>query len=204
MTGAVTSAVTGAVPDASTGDAPRLAGPVLVAGIGNILLGDDGVGVSVAQRLAGRSLPEGVEVVDVGIRGIHLAFQLLDGYSALVMVDAMQRGGSPGDVYVVEPDLTGPPASDAAEAAAAGLMDAHDASPDTVLALMAPLGIQLSRVLVVGVEPADVSARMGLSSAVEAAVDRAADVAVEVAGDLARGRHTVSPMAGDPVRGGGK
>ena len=80
--------------------APR----VLVAGIGNIFFGDDAFGVEVAQRLAGRPMPEGVKVVDFGIRGVHLAYELLDGYDALVLVDALPMGEPPGTVAVIEPE----------------------------------------------------------------------------------------------------
>jgi hydrogenase maturation protease len=77
---------------------------VLVACIGNIFLGDDAFGVEVAQRLAGRGLPEGVRVVDFGIRGLDLTFALLDDYEAVILVDATPRGGDPGTLYVLELD----------------------------------------------------------------------------------------------------
>lgn len=77
----------------------------LVAGIGNVLLGDDGFGVETARRLAGRELPGTVEVVDIGVRGVHLAYQLLDGYDTLVLVDATARGEAPGTLYVIEHDV---------------------------------------------------------------------------------------------------
>ncbi len=70
-------------------------GPVLVAGIGNIFLGDDGFGVEAVRALKERDLPEGVELLDIGVRGVHLAYQLLDGYDTLILVDATRRGGSP-------------------------------------------------------------------------------------------------------------
>src|SRR5438128_1754175 len=78
---------------------------VLVAGVGNIFLGDDAFGVEVAQRLARRPLPAGVRVVDFGIRGLDLAYALLDPYEAVILVDAMPRGEQPGTLYVLEPDL---------------------------------------------------------------------------------------------------
>ncbi len=139
---------------------------VLVAGVGNIFLGDDGFGVEVATRLAGEPLPEGVHVADYGIRAVHLAYELLEGYDGLVLVDAMARGEHPGTVYVFEPDL-------AAVVADGSTMDAHTMSPDTVLALLTSIGGRLERVYVVGCEPADLSARMGLSAAVMAGVDDA-------------------------------
>ena len=84
---------------------------VLVAGIGNIFLGDDGFGVEVADRLAGRTLPDGVQVADFGIRGVHLAYELLDGYDALVLVDAVPMGEPPGTVAIIEPELEPPVAT---------------------------------------------------------------------------------------------
>src|SRR3954462_334859 len=82
-------------------DRPRL----LIAGVGNIFLGDDAFGVEVVQRLARRPLPEGIRVVDFGIRGLDLAYALLDGYEATILVDALPRGGPPGTLYVLEPEL---------------------------------------------------------------------------------------------------
>ncbi len=154
---------------------------VLVAGIGNIFLGDDGFGVEVVRRLAERDLPPDVEVLDVGIRGLHLAYQLLDGYRALVLVDAMARGGEPGALYVIEPDLDAfdQPAQDQA------LLDAHSMDPETVLRSITALaretgGQRVGRVLVVGCEPANVSEGIGLSPAVAAAVDGAATMVLDV------------------------
>ncbi|MGH7848434.1 MAG: hydrogenase maturation protease, partial [Candidatus Binatia bacterium] len=72
---------------------------ILVAGIGNIFLGDDGFGVEVARELAKRKLPESVRVVDFGIRGFDLAYALLDGYDLTILVDAAPRGGLPGTLY---------------------------------------------------------------------------------------------------------
>jgi hydrogenase maturation protease len=118
---------------------------ILVAGIGNVFFGDDGFGVAVAGRLAAASLPAGVDVVDYGIRGMDLAFALRD-YDVAILVDTVPRGGAPGTLYVIEPDLDG------AEAGP----DAHAMDPVKVLALAQGLGDPLPRVLVVGCEPAAV------------------------------------------------
>src|SRR5262249_13558232 len=83
-----------------------MTGRTLVAGIGNVFLGDDGFGVEVVTRLAGTPLPDGVRVVDYGIRGMHLAYDLAGGYDAAILVDAVPRGEAPGTVYVIEPELT--------------------------------------------------------------------------------------------------
>jgi hydrogenase maturation protease len=150
-------------------DRPR----VLVAGVGNIFLGDDAFGVEVVQRLARRQLPDGVRVVDFGIRGLDLAYALLDPYEAVVMVDATPRGGRPGTLYVLEPG----PASGLPAAEAVALIEPHNLEPARVLRLVEALGGQVRRLLVVGCEPAPPSdAGDGLaemSAAVRAAVDEA-------------------------------
>lgn len=144
-----------------------MTGRVLVAGVGNLFLGDDGFGPEAARRLAGAPLPAGVRVVDYGIRGMHLAYDLLDGYDTLVIVDAVSRGGDPGDLVVLEvgeDDLGN------------GDFDAHGMEPTAMLASLGSLGGRLPRTLVVGCEPLDVSERIGLSAEVEAAVGRAVEV----------------------------
>ncbi|CAN5850097.1 hydrogenase maturation protease [soil metagenome] len=150
---------------------------VLVAGVGNIFLGDDGFGVEVARRLAAHTLPDGVEVADFGIRGVHLAFQLLDGYDRLILVDAAPRGEQPGTLSVIAPDLSGGGGRENA-----GIVDAHGMEPDSMLALLGELGGQVGEVLVVGCEPADVQEAMGLSEPVEAAVDDAVRLVCELVG----------------------
>jgi hydrogenase maturation protease len=118
---------------------------VLVAGIGNVFLGDDGFGVALAARLARRELPPGVEVVDYGIRGMDLAYALQDGWDAVVLLDAVPRGRAPGTLYVIEPEL--------GDDDPIGSPDAHGMDPVRVLALARALGGPLPRVLVLGCEP---------------------------------------------------
>ena len=146
---------------------------VFVACVGNIFLGDDGFGVEVAQRLAGDELPEGVKVADIGIRGIHLAYELMDGCDLLVLVDAAVRGEPPGTVAVLEatpPDAeAGPP-----------VLDAHGLAPDELLAMLAKLGARPGRTLVVACEPANVNEGIGLSAPVEAAVPEAVRLVKEI------------------------
>jgi hydrogenase maturation protease len=137
----------------------------LVAGVGNVFFGDDGFGVEVARRLQSEELPAGVRVADYGIRGVHLAYQLLDGYDTLILIDAIARGEAPGTVSLIEPRAGG--AADAS-------MDAHGMDPAAVLALVRQLGGRIDRVLVVGCEPAEICERMGLSEPVARAVDEAA------------------------------
>ena len=131
---------------------------ILIACIGNIFLGDDSFGVEVAQRLVNRKTkkyPEGVQVVDFGIRGIDLAYTLLDEYDTLVLVDAVSRGGSPGTLYLIEPDLTGiDPVKGVVASRAA--MDAHSMDPALLNA---------------SEDYADM--QMGLSEPVKAAIDEA-------------------------------
>jgi hydrogenase maturation protease len=140
---------------------------VLVAGVGNVFLGDDGFGPEAARRLAARPLPAGVRVVDYGIRGMHLAYDLLEGYDLLVVLDAAPRGGRPGDVVLLEVGE-----ADLGD----GDFDAHGMEPTSVLASLGSLGGRLPRTLVVGCEPADTAAGMGLSPPVEAALDGAVEM----------------------------
>jgi hydrogenase maturation protease len=150
-------------------DRPR----ILIAGVGNIFLGDDAFGVEVVQRLAQRPLPEAVRVVDFGIRGLDLAYALLDGYEAVILVDAAPHGGRPGTLYVLEPE-TGSSAPGSGEAP---LIETHNLDPARVLSLVAALGGTLPRLLVVGCEPdmgaAEDDITAGLSPPVRAAVDEA-------------------------------
>lgn len=139
---------------------------VLAAGVGNIFFGDDAFGVEVARQLATEPLPEGVHVADFGIRGVHLAYELLEGYDTVVLVDAVPRGDEPGTLFVIEPDIDGL----APAVPGAPVMDAHSLTPDAVFALLKTLGGRLDRALVVGCEPADTEERMGLSEPVAAAV----------------------------------
>ncbi len=146
---------------------------ILIAGIGNIFFGDDAFGSEVARRLAGRPLPDGVRVVDFGIRGFDLTYALLDGYDATILVDATPRGGEPGTLYVIEPD---PGEANRPEDADL-LIQTHGMDPVKVLRLAAALGGRTMRMLLVGCEPetlgTDEDPAMGLSGPVEAAVDEA-------------------------------
>jgi hydrogenase maturation protease len=141
---------------------------VIVAGIGNVFLGDDGFGVEVARRLAGRSWPAEVTVMDVGIRALHLAFALLDAPSLLLVADAVRRDAAPGTLYLIEP------AAVAARDVAPQMADAHGMSVEGVFAALRALGGVPPRTMIVGCEPASLDEGMGLSPAVQAAVDGAA------------------------------
>ncbi|MGW4424640.1 hydrogenase maturation protease [Streptosporangium sp. NPDC004631] len=141
---------------------------ILVAGVGNVFLGDDGFGVAVAGRLATAELPDGVVVTDFGIRGVHLAYELTGGgYDLVILVDVVSRGGPPGTLYVIEPRPGDRPES---------FVDAHAMTPEAVLALAGTLGGETGRVLLVGCEGADLSPGMELSEPVADAVGPAADL----------------------------
>ncbi|MDT7579425.1 MAG: hydrogenase maturation protease [Pseudonocardiales bacterium] len=165
---------------------------VLVAGVGNVFLSDDGFGVEVARRLSGRALPDGVEVADVGIRGMHLAYRLLDGYRALVLVDTVRNGREPGTLYLLEHDLDEPPPAPASDGPVfdGPVFDAHGMDPGALLGVLDGLargvGVDrpVDRVLVVGCEPASVDEGIGLTEPVAAAVDRAMQAVVDLVGDL--------------------
>jgi hydrogenase maturation protease len=168
---------------------------VLVAGVGNIFLSDDAFGVEVARRLTPLPLPEGVEVKDVGIAGVHLAYQLLDGYDALVLVDALPFGATPGDLCVMEPEL-----DEEGDVA----VDAHGMQPDAVLRTLEALGGRVGRVLVVGCQPQSVEEGMELSPPVAASVDRAVEVVLDLLVELTGGgsRAATHTETGHPGRVG--
>ena len=140
---------------------------ILIAGIGNIFLGDDAFGVEVARRLATRPLPPGVRVVDFGIRGLDLTYALLENYDRVILVDVVQRGGKPGTLYLIEPEWED-----------AGAMQTHEMAPAQALAAAKAMGAALTNVVIIGCEPESFGSedepRLGLSRAVEAAVEEAA------------------------------
>jgi hydrogenase maturation protease len=162
--------------------APPPATRVLVAGIGNIFMADDGFGVEVARRLVARELPAGVDVVDFGIRGMDLVFALGEGYDVALFVDAVPRGEEPGTLFVIEPDIGEPDGP--------VMLDAHGMDPVKVLALAGQLGPVPERILVIGCEPAvqmtgDEDALVGdLSEPVAAAIDGAVELVESVVADV--------------------
>ena len=164
---------------------------ILVAGVGNVFLGDDGFGVALANRLAERELPAGVDVVDFGISGMDLAYAMPD-YDAVVLLDASPRGGPPGTVYVIEPEVQGEDVP---------AVDGHGMDPVNVLALVKTLGGEPPRTLVVGCEPATIISvddpelvadlsepvRLALDGAVQLVESLVADLASEDAQEVGRG-----------------
>ena len=148
---------------------------VLVAGIGNVFLGDDGFGVALAARVAFA----GVDVVDFGIRGLDLAYALAE-YDVAILLDATPRGGAPGTLYVIEPDLDGLPLD----------VDAHAMDPVKVLALAKTLGGELPRTLVLGCEPQAAEEFTDLSEPVRAALPAAEDLLAGLVNDVRTAKET--------------
>ncbi len=145
---------------------------ILIAGIGNIFMGDDAFGSEVARRLLQRELPSEVRVVDFGIRGFDLVYALLDGYEVTIFVDATPRGEAPGTLYTIEPDLSELDDLNAQEA----MIEPHGMNPLKVLGMAKAMGGEFKRILLVGCEPEPLGAdeeRMGLSEPVRAAVEEA-------------------------------
>jgi hydrogenase maturation protease len=144
---------------------------ILVAGIGNIFLGDDAFGCEIARQLARQSWPDNVRVVDFGIRGFDLAYAILDGYDATILVDATPRGDAPGTLYTIEPDLSELDALDVE-----AIPETHGMNPLKVLKMVKAMGGEFKQVLLVGCEPATFGPEegfMGLSPEVQAAVPEA-------------------------------
>lgn len=177
---------------------------VLVAGVGNIFLGDDGFGVEVVKRLAGRELPDGVEVEDFGIRGLDLAYALQEDYELVVFVDATPRGEEPGTVYLLEPEIEGD---------GEATLDAHGMDPVKVINFARALGAEPIRTLVVGCEPGVVPSGedydemlMALSEPVRAAVEEAANMTESLVKEIGKegdevppGSHAVQREGGEPA-----
>jgi hydrogenase maturation protease len=136
---------------------------VMVAGIGNVFLGDDGFGCEVIAALLARDLPPDVRVEDYGIRAAHLAVDLLDDYDLLVLVDALAGEETPGTIRVIEPDPLAPETQ---------AVNAHSLGPAATLQLLTRMGGKVGRV-VVGCQPASLEPEMGLSAPVRAAIEPA-------------------------------
>ena len=171
---------------------------VLIACIGNIFLGDDGFGCEVARHLTQRSWPDNVKAVDFGIRGLDLAYALLDGHDVTIFVDATPRGNQPGTLYTIEPAL------DEIENIEAGAMvDAHSMDPMKVLSMVKSMGGQFKKILLVGCEPATFGpeeGQMGLSEPVAASVLAAVKIVESL---VAKAFEEVGPQAVYELQGSG-
>ena len=157
---------------------------ILIAGVGNAWLRDDGFGGEVARRLQERELPAGVSVMDAGTGGLDLAYEVMRGYDGLVILDVSQQGGQPGTLYVMEPDE---------DEVQGGIEDGevinpHGMDPQTVLRFVKSIGAWPGRVVVIACEPAHVEEMgWGLSDQVTAAVDRAVDLVLETLAEMRSG-----------------
>jgi hydrogenase maturation protease len=154
---------------------------ILIAGVGNAWLQDDGFGAEVARRLAELDLPSGVSVMDVGTSGLDLAYEVMRGYSALVIVDVSRQGGEPGTLYVIDVDP-----DDVPESIEDGeTIDPHSMDPMTMLRFVRVIGGWPGRVQVIACEPAQVDdVGIGLTAAVQASVARAIELVLETIEEL--------------------
>jgi hydrogenase maturation protease len=174
---------------------------ILIAGIGNIFLGDDAFGVEVSQRLANKKLPRGVRAIDFGIRGFDLAYALLDGTDVTILVDACPRGEKPGTLYVIEPDLD---SLESPDAESAPPVDGHVMNPVNVLRLAKTLGGPLKKILLVGCEPESLGGdegRMGLSDTVTSSIDEAVRMVESLVDKILAGQSPAEETADNLKKG---
>lgn len=161
-------------------------GKILIAGIGNIFLGDDGFGVAVTRQMAEQKLPPEVTVKDFGIRGFDLACALIEPWDLIILVDAAARGAEPGSVYVMEIDPDSQPPD-------AIIQNAHGLHPAGAIQLARSLGEIKARLVLVACEPNDFGGddgRMGLSTVVESTVESAVRMVEQIAGEfISEGVH---------------
>jgi hydrogenase maturation protease len=172
---------------------------ILIAGIGNIFLGDDAFGVEVARSLSNRALPGEVQVKDFGIRGFDLAYTLLDPWHTVILLDALPRNQAPGTLFVLEPDLSG-----LGNPGAVGMdLNPHGMDPLRVLSLAASVGPITAHILVLGCEPGDfgdeLEGRMGLSPQVQAVVEEASDMIEELIKKILAESEDQSMQSQSPV-----
>jgi hydrogenase maturation protease len=164
---------------------------ILVAGIGNIFFGDDAFGCEVAAQLMRRPLPEGVHVVDFGIRSYDLAYAMMDDYDATILIDASPRGETPGTIYLIQPEMNIEPAKNKLDEGADEVVNAHSMNPVRALQLVRLLGGKPREVYVIGCEPAVLEREDGdmrLSAIVRAAVTPAVKLIEKLIADLRAGR----------------
>jgi hydrogenase maturation protease len=154
---------------------------ILVAGVGNAWMRDDGFGSAVARELTERELPGGVAVMDAGTGGLDLAYEVMRGYDALVILDISRQGGTPGTLYVIEPDEQ----SVSGSIEDGEVINPHGMDPQTVLRFVRTVGAWPGRVVVIACEPAETEqVGWGLSGEVGEAVDRAVELVLVTVADL--------------------
>jgi hydrogenase maturation protease len=161
---------------------------ILVAGIGNIFFGDDAFGSEVARELMRRPLPDGVKVVDYGISSYDLAYAIMEGYDATILIDAVPRGEPAGTLYLIELDLEN------LGAAGHAIPDAHSMNPVSVLEMVKSMGGTTRQLYLVGCEPSVLESeegRMGLSEVVQAAVPRVITMIESLLDDLLQNKIPV-------------
>jgi hydrogenase maturation protease len=160
---------------------PQLEKQILVAGVGNAWLQDDAFGGECARRLEAQGVPSGVTVMDFGTGGLDLAYEIMRGYDALVLLDASRQGGEPGTLYVLQPsmeELSGPIED-------GDVINPHGMDPQTVLRFVGAIGGFSGRVVVIGCEPGEVDdVGLGLTPAIETAVERALQLVGETIDEL--------------------
>ena len=172
---------------------------ILIAGVGNIFMGDDAFGVEVVRRLSTRKLPDGVRVGDFGIRGFDLGYALMEDQDVTILIDATPRGGEPGTIYTIEPDLSELESAPIDQMA----VEPHGMNPMKVLAMVKSMDGDLKRILLVGCEPATLGPEeglMGLSEPVEAAVDEAVAIVESLVARIV-GEHRTMASTAIPERG---
>jgi hydrogenase maturation protease len=157
---------------------------ILIAGVGNSWLRDDGFGGEVARRLTALQLPVGVSVMDAGTGGLDLAYEVMRGYDALVILDVSPQGGEPGTLYVMEPDEEAVPG----QIVDGDVINPHAMDPQTVLRFVKSVGAWPGKVVVIACEPEQVSEMgWGLSETVQGAVDRAVRLVLQTVDELRAG-----------------
>ncbi len=159
----------------------RMDKQILVAGVGNAWLGDDGFGGEVIKALEKRELPDGVKIQDFGSGGLDLAYEVMRGYHALLLIDVSTQGGEPGTLYVIEPD----PDEIKGGIEDGEVLSPHGMDPATVLRFVKAVHGWPGKVVVVACEPADVEEMaMELTPEVRAVVEKAVDLVLEQITDL--------------------
>lgn len=154
---------------------------VMIAGVGNMFMKDDGFGGAVVQKLLLNNFPEGVEIKDFGTGGLKLAYDLMRGYDGLILLDASKRGEAPGTLYRIEPkeeDIS-------PDLEQGGPIDPHGADPVTVLRFVKSIGSWPAKVIVVACEPETVEEfEIGLSESVQASMDDAIEMVKEIINEI--------------------
>ena len=161
---------------------------VMIAGIGNMFMKDDGFGSAVVKRIMNKKFPEGVEVKDFGTGGLKLAYDLMKGYDGLIFLDASSRGEKPGTLYVIEPNEN----DFSNDLEQGGPIDPHGADPVTVLRFVKSIGSWPAKVFIVACEPEAVDDfEIGLSEPVNTAIDTAIEMVDDIVKDIYKAKETL-------------